>query len=41
MFFFLFDFSTDGTESPLLAEPEADGRTDKPKMKYGELVILG
>ena len=39
--FFSFSCRTDGTDSPLLAEPEADGRTDKPKVKYGELVILG
>lgn len=39
--FSLFFSRTDGSESPLLAEPEADGRTDKPRMKYGELVILG
>ncbi|XP_055322360.1 protein pellino [Sitodiplosis mosellana] len=32
---------TDGTESPILADPEAEGRSDKPKVKYGELVILG
>ncbi|XP_055923330.1 protein pellino isoform X1 [Eupeodes corollae] len=31
---------TDGTESPILAEPDADGH-DKPRVVYGELVILG
>ncbi|XP_058118675.1 protein pellino [Anopheles ziemanni] len=30
---------TDGTESPIIAEGDAD--TDKPRMRYGELVILG
>lgn len=40
-FLFFFIYSTDGTESPILAEPDADGRSDKPKVKYGELVILG
>lgn len=39
--FFSFICSTDGTESPILADPEAEGRSDKPKVKYGELVILG
>lgn len=38
---FIYFFSTDGTESPILADPEAEGRSDKPKLKYGELVILG
>lgn len=36
-----FNCRTDGMESPILVEPEADGKTDKPKVKYGELVILG
>ncbi|XP_061398875.1 protein pellino-like, partial [Musca vetustissima] len=31
---------TDGSESPTLAESDADGH-DKPRVKYGELVILG
>ncbi|XP_062702082.1 protein pellino isoform X1 [Aedes albopictus] len=31
--------STDGTESPIITESDAD--TDKPRVKYGELVILG
>lgn len=39
--FFAFYFSSDGTESPILADTETDGRSDKPKVKYGELVILG
>lgn len=37
---FLFNYSTDGTESPILAEADADGH-DKPRVRYGELVILG
>lgn len=41
IFIFVFICSTDGTESPILADPEAEGRSDKPKFKYGELVILG
>lgn len=32
---------TDGRESPILAESDADGHSDKPRSKYGELVILG
>lgn len=40
-FFSLYINRTDGTESPILADPEAEGRSDKPKLKYGELVILG
>ncbi|KAH8417764.1 hypothetical protein KR222_005475 [Zaprionus bogoriensis] len=32
--------STDGTESPILAEDGGDGH-DKPRLRYGELVILG
>lgn len=32
---------TDGTESPILGETDADAHSDKPKPKYGELVILG
>ncbi|CRK95437.1 CLUMA_CG008642, isoform A [Clunio marinus] len=32
---------TDGRESPILAESDADGHSDKPRAKYGELVILG
>ncbi|KAI8044797.1 hypothetical protein M5D96_000969, partial [Drosophila gunungcola] len=31
---------TDGTESPILAEDGGDGH-DKPRLRYGELVILG
>ena len=38
--FFLILFSTDGSESPTLAESDADGH-EKPRVKYGELVILG
>jgi hypothetical protein len=34
-------FRTDGRESPILAESDADGHSDKPRSKYGELVILG
>lgn len=30
---------TDGTESPIITESDAD--TDKPRVRYGELVILG
>ena len=40
LFFFLILFSTDGSESPTLAESDADGH-EKPRVKYGELVILG
>lgn len=37
-----FCCSTDGTESPILAEAEAEGHnSDKPRIRYGELVILG
>lgn len=32
---------TDGQESPILAESDADAHSDKPRSKYGELVILG
>lgn len=32
---------TDGRESPVLTESEADHNSDKPRIKYGELVILG
>ncbi|KAG4068755.1 hypothetical protein HA402_002446 [Bradysia odoriphaga] len=32
---------SDGSESPILAETDADGHNDKPRIKYGELVILG
>lgn len=32
---------TDGRESPILAESDADAHSDKPRSKYGELVILG
>jgi hypothetical protein len=39
--FFFFNFRTDGTESPILPESETDTMSDKPKIKYGELVILG
>ncbi|KAH8264544.1 hypothetical protein KR038_009749, partial [Drosophila bunnanda] len=35
-----FPCSTDGTESPILAEDGGDGH-DKPRLRYGELVILG
>ncbi|XP_023175977.1 protein pellino isoform X1 [Drosophila hydei] len=35
-----YDLSTDGTESPILAEDAGDGH-DKPRLRYGELVILG
>lgn len=41
VFFCGFSCRSDGTESPLLPDTETDGRTDKPKAKYGELVILG
>jgi len=33
-------YSTDGTESPILVEDGGDGH-DKPRLRYGELVILG
>jgi len=36
----IFTCSTDGTESPILAEDGGDGH-DKPRLRYGELVILG
>jgi hypothetical protein len=32
---------TDGRESPILTESDADHNSDKPRVKYGELVILG
>ena len=38
--YFFIIFSTDGSESPTLAESDADGH-EKPRVKYGELVILG
>lgn len=42
VFDYFFIFSSDGTESPNLAETETiDGLNDKPRIKYGELVILG
>lgn len=34
-------YRTDGRESPILAESDADGNSDKSRCKYGELVILG
>lgn len=34
-------YSTDGTESPILVETDGDAHNDKPRIKYGELVILG
>ncbi|KAJ6637458.1 Protein pellino [Pseudolycoriella hygida] len=34
-------FRSDGSESPILVETDADGHSDKPRIKYGELVILG
>lgn len=34
-------FRTDGRESPVLTESDADHNSDKPRVKYGELVILG
>lgn len=40
-FSYWFYYSTDGTESPILVETDGDAHTDKPRIKYGELVILG
>lgn len=41
VFFFHYYYRSDGSESPILAETDADGHIDKPRIKYGELVILG
>lgn len=38
---FYISYRTDGRESPMLTESDADHNSDKPKVKYGELVILG
>lgn len=36
-----YHYRTDGSESPILPDTETDGHSDKPRVKYGELVILG
>ena len=39
-FRFISHLRTDGRESPILTESD-DHSSDKPRVKYGELVILG